>query len=91
MNGTQIKAADYTTMGSATVLAPGGDWHINSIGDFDGDGHDDLLWRTDTGALAVWKMNGFQIAAADYLKFGPTVVGAPGSDWTILSHHYDIV
>jgi hypothetical protein len=36
-------------------------------------------------------MNGTQIAAADYTKLGSTVVGAPGSDWTIVQHHYDIL
>jgi hypothetical protein len=91
MNGTQIKAADYIRMGPGTVGAPGPDWHIYATGDFDGDGHDDLLWKTDGGALAVWKMNGTQITAADYLKIGSANVGAPGADWTILSHHYDIL
>src|SRR5205814_1530676 len=91
MVGTQIKTADYIKMGSATVKAPGADWHLLGADDFDGDGHDDLLWRTDSGALAVWKMNGFQITAADYLKLGSATIGAPGSDWTILAHHYDIV
>jgi glucose/arabinose dehydrogenase len=91
MNGTQIKAADYIKIGSAAVPAPGADWHIQSTGDYDGDGRDDLLWRTDAGALAVWKMNGFQISNADYLKLGSATVGAPGSDWAIVQHHYDIL
>ena len=66
MTGSQIKAADYIRMGSTAIGAPGKDWHVSGTGDFDGDGKDDLLWRTDSGALAVWKMDGFQISAADY-------------------------
>src|SRR5947208_3306598 len=91
MNDTQIKTADYIKMGSATVKAPGADWHLLGADDFDGDGKGDLLWRTDSGALAVWEMNGTQITVADYLKLGSATVSAPGSDWTILSHHYDIL
>jgi hypothetical protein len=51
----------------------------------------DLLWRTDSGALAVWEMNGNQIAAAEYTRSGSTTVGAPGSDWNIIQHHYDLL
>ena len=91
MNGTQIKAADFIRIGSTAVPAPGSDWHIHATGDYDGDGKDDILWRTDSGALAIWKMNGTQIAAADYLRLGSSAVGAPGSDWTIVQHHYDIL
>ena len=81
MNGTQIKAADYTKLGSSVVGAPGGDWHIIGSGDFDGDGKADLLWRTDGGQLAIWEMNGTQIKAADYLRIGSQAVGAPDASW----------
>jgi serralysin len=91
MNGTQIKAADYVRVGSVPVGAPGTDWHVYGTGDFDGDGRDDIMWKTDGGALAIWKMNGFQISAADYLRLGPTQVGVPTTDWNIVQHHYDLV
>jgi hypothetical protein len=26
-------------------------WHVAGIGDFNGDGHDDILWRNDSGAI----------------------------------------
>jgi glucose/arabinose dehydrogenase len=91
MNGTQIKATDYLKVGGMTVGAPGADWHVDGTGDFDGDGRDDILWRTDGGALAIWKMNGFQIAAADFLRLGSSNVGLPGADWAVVQHHYDLV
>jgi hypothetical protein len=91
MDGTQIKNADFIRMGSGMVGAPGSDWHIDATGDYDGDGRADILWRTDSGALAIWSMNGFQIANADYLKQGSATVGAPGSDWNIVHHQYDLL
>jgi hypothetical protein len=30
------------------------DWHIASIGDFNGDGRDDILWRNDDGRMSDW-------------------------------------
>src|SRR5204862_7801836 len=29
-------------------------WHIAGTGDFNGDGRDDILWRSDSGALSDW-------------------------------------
>jgi len=78
-------------MGSTIIKPPGPDWHIDSTGDYNGDGYDDILWRTDSGALAIWEMNGFQITAADYTKLASTIVGAPGADWHIASHQFDLV
>jgi hypothetical protein len=83
IHGTQIKAADHTKLGSTIVGTPGTDWHIAAIGDFDGDGRGDLLWRTAGDALAIWEMNGTQIKKGDFIRIGSTAVGAPGTDWHI--------
>ncbi|MEL7072235.1 MAG: FG-GAP-like repeat-containing protein [Cyanobacteria bacterium J06581_3] len=32
------------------------DWSLEGIADFDGDGTDDLLWRTDTGSVKMFEM-----------------------------------
>src|SRR6185295_12960256 len=38
---------------------PGPEWQIASTGDFNGDGHTDLLWRnTASGTAVVWFMDG---------------------------------
>ena len=33
-------------------------WTVTHVGDFNGDGKDDLVWRSGTGQTAVWLMNG---------------------------------
>ena len=37
-----------------TNIKVGLDWHFAGIGDFNGDGRDDVLWRRDNGDLAEW-------------------------------------
>jgi hypothetical protein len=38
-------------------------WSIVQIGDYDGDGKSDLLWRNGNGDIAMWFMNGTTISS----------------------------
>ena len=29
-------------------------WHVDGVGDFNGDGRDDLIWRNDNGTFTTW-------------------------------------
>ena len=52
-------------------------WQIAGVGDFDGDGHGDILWRhQNSGQIVVWYINGTQFDG-----FGP--VGGVSLDWTV--------
>jgi hypothetical protein len=42
-------------------------WTIAGIGDFDGNGSADLLWRDASGNVGVWLMNGTQIMQSSVL------------------------
>ena len=60
MNGTQIAASPQ--IGSVNAAAG---WHFQDTGDFNGDGKTDLLFMNDTThGVAIWQMNGTQIAAS---------------------------
>jgi len=63
MNGSAVAASNFVTSQGA-VVAPDASWHIVQIGDFNGDAQSDILWRSDSGAMAEWLMNGSQVTAS---------------------------
>jgi VCBS repeat-containing protein len=74
MNGMQIAAAAQV----GTINAAAG-WHYSDHADFDGDGKSDLLFLNDTNhGVAVWQMNGTQVAAAAQVG---TINAADGWAW----------
>src|SRR5258706_11079896 len=65
MNGTAISASGSPTSTGDTR------WKVRGIGDFDGDGKADVLFRHETdgsgpgtGATTIWLMNGLTIASS---------------------------
>ncbi len=69
-----------TTLSSSVQIATQGDlnWGIAGVGDFDGDGKPDILWRNSTtGQDAIWLMNGTTFSSS------VSINTVPGSDWSI--------
>ena len=42
---------------------PTSTWTFATVGDFNGDGKSDLLWRDTSGNLVVWFMNGATVSS----------------------------
>ena len=40
---------------------PGPSWTEVGIGDFNDDGHSDILWQNINGQASIWEMNGNNI------------------------------
>jgi hypothetical protein len=71
-----------TTFVSGAIVLSYPSWIATNVGDFDGDGKDDLVWSNGaTGETALWLMNGTS------MKAGAIVVAEPG--WFV-SHVADL-
>ena len=77
MQGDQT--AGFSAKQTGFILGPGTGWVPEFVGDFDGDGRSDILWRhASTGDTAIWLMNGLA------QKAGGTAIILPGSlGWTV--------
>jgi hypothetical protein len=69
MNGAQV--AQVADFGPVPLT-----WIIAGIGDFDGNGSTDLLWRDTSGNVGMWLMNGTSILSSK-------VIGNVPSNWVL--------
>jgi hypothetical protein len=66
MNGTSVTSA------TDVAAANPAQWTVQGIGDYNGDGGDDILWQRNDGLVYVWLMNGATIQSAGALSgIGP--------------------
>ncbi len=82
MNGNAVSSSSaMTSQGNA--VTPDASWSVAGVGDFNGDGHADLLWRQNTGSLAIWLMNGSSISSSAAVTYQGNAV-APDASWSVV-------
>jgi limonene-1,2-epoxide hydrolase len=81
MSGASISSSAAPTY-RGQVVSPNSTWNVAGVGDFNGDGDADILWRQSTGTLVDWSMNGSSISStANITSQGGTVT--PDSTWNV--------
>jgi hypothetical protein len=73
MNGTTIINPSSTGLGNVPL-----NWTVVGVGDFNGDGKADILWRDTAGDLSIWLMNGTTI-----LNPNTSAVGNMPTSWFV--------
>jgi hypothetical protein len=79
MNGTKV--IDEANVGTN----PGPSWKAIGTGDFNGDGHSDILWQNTSGQASIWEMNGTKVI--DEANVGAN----PGASWHAIKTRKDAV
>jgi hypothetical protein len=73
MDGATVTGTDMLP-----YFAPASGWSIVGVGDLNGDGKPDIIWRnTSTGVNVVWYMNGVTLIGSPFLP------PEPDQTWTI--------
>ena len=71
----EMNGANGTTVADSAVVAnPGANWKVVGTGDFNGDGHSDILLQNTNGNVAIWEMSGVSATSS-------AVLGDPGPNW----------
>ena len=80
MNASKATSSGSITLGG-TPITPDASWHVVEVGDFNGDGQSDILWRSDSGGLAEWMMRGTSIMSSVTPNVGGLSV-TPDGTWS---------
>jgi len=84
MNGSNVSSSSAITY-QGNQVTPDASWSIVEVGDFNGDGNTDLMWRqAGTGVLSEWLMSGPQITSTATPASGGNSV-APDASWSLQS------
>ena len=81
MDGSTISSSATPTY-QGSVVSPDWSWNVAGVGDFNGGGDADILWRNSDGSLAMWLMDGSTITSSATPAYEGSAV-SPGSSWSV--------
>ena len=83
MEGADLRATDWMRPSGAEVVTDPA-WEIRGTGDFNGDGHPDIVWQHATnGKIATWLFSGGTRLATTFFTTLSGTSTEPDLDWTI--------
>jgi hypothetical protein len=74
MNGVTLESTASLSINRMTDTA----WQIVAMGDLNGDGHKDIVWRHDSGGIAAWFLNDTQVISTSFLS-----VASAATSWKV--------
>ena len=77
MNGCTIMVQGPPTPSPMGSSAPDATFQVVGVGDFNGDGKADILWRNASGQIFIWTMNGLSVTSE-------TLVSSVAPEWQVL-------
>src|SRR5262249_51310751 len=80
-NGSAISSSS-SLLSRGAAVNPDPTWSVAGIGDFNGDGAADILWRKSSGATSLWTVNGTNITASASLTSNGVAVN-PDLSWSV--------
>ena len=72
----------YAENGANSFNWVGTDWSVAAIGDYNGDGRDDILWSGSAGQVVNW----FATNAGGYTENSANSFNWVGTDWHVQSN-----
>ena len=81
MSGSQVTSSRPVTL-QGNPVGPDPSWSIAGIGDFNGDGMSDILWRNSGGTLIDWTMDGSQVTSIQQIT-SQGMPATPDGSWQI--------
>jgi hypothetical protein len=83
MNGSSQLGAGLVTDTNGQPIAPDMSYNVVGVDDLNGDGAVDIIWRSTSGALAQWSMDGALVIGSSNITSGGAAV-APDLTWNIV-------
>jgi hypothetical protein len=79
MTGT---ATSVSVLSSTDLGVVPTSWNVALVGDFNGTGTSDILWRNSNGDTSIWYMNGTAVSSTSGVGVVPTswIVQAAGAE-----------
>ncbi len=83
LDGSTINGGVLTIVSQGILPSVDASWSVAGIGDFNGDGKSDILWRRNDGANYVWMIDGASISGGVVAIASQGLLPGVPTDWAV--------